>query len=763
LELAALLASQALAAATTYYLDADKGSDENKGTSPQSAWKSLDKANARSLAPGDSLLLKRGCVFRGNLAPKGSGREGAPIILGAYGEGARPVVSAPAADNPKKLAAITLFNQEYWTLRDLETVGGNTRGIFVSGNVANGLIRGISILDCYAHGVGGESTVENDKDNGCIILSTGFSNNTQFEGALIEGCEAADTKRWAGIMIFGAYDKTGRSALCAIRSCVAHDVYGDGIVMFECSDGVIEDCVAYECGKAPVKKVGTANGIWCWSSDRVVIQRCEAYRIHSPDIDGGGFDIDYSCHDCVIQHCYAHDNDGYGASIFGAMDDYFGDAALGVTSGAILRYNVLANNCRSGGKATMGDFYLGTWNKGAIAGARIYGNVSFWNPNGSAPALAAAGVTFAPGTTSLFRDNIVYSNSRSLVQVPEKGIELDGNCYYYAGTGMPIWKVGETAYGSFAIYTRTTGQDQDSLVDDPRLAAPTYHGVGDRPSAYALVSTSPCLGAGLPVEGEAPSATADIGAYQGSGVAAAEPPVPAASVGLDKSSLQLKAGDAVPLRAFVRPDEASDVKVAWDSSDESIAKVSINGTVTARKEGKATITAVTEDGGFQASCEVSVAVVTRVVDELGDFGQMESHSSGWYADGKDSDKWQNRDTTRICPFFGIGTDQDIVYHLGDIGSFEMVVGYCVADIVHDPAKYRFTALASPDGSTWTPVPVKSGVDDNKKWLLTTYSPAGSLPAGTNYLKFVFYDNEKGWTTELSKVTILTRGDPEFRD
>ena len=51
----------------TYYLDATAGSDENEGTSPEKAWKTLDKASTFKYQPGDALFLKRGETFEGVL------------------------------------------------------------------------------------------------------------------------------------------------------------------------------------------------------------------------------------------------------------------------------------------------------------------------------------------------------------------------------------------------------------------------------------------------------------------------------------------------------------------------------------------------------------------------------------------------------------------------------------------------------------------------------------------------------------------------
>ena len=60
------------------------------------------------------------------------------------------------------------------------------------------------------------------------------------------------------------------------------------------------------------------------------------------------------------------------------------------------------------------------------------------------------------------------------------------------------------------------------------------------------------------------------------------------------------------LTATVTPDDATDKSVTWSSSDDTIATVDANGKVTALKEGTATITATTNDGGFTASCIITV-------------------------------------------------------------------------------------------------------------------------------------------------------------
>lgn len=77
-------------------------------------------------------------------------------------------------------------------------------------------------------------------------------------------------------------------------------------------------------------------------------------------------------------------------------------------------------------------------------------------------------------------------------------------------------------------------------------------------------------------------------------------------VRLDKTATTLVEGDTEELMATVMPENATDKGIEWKSDNESVATVSQTGLVTALKDGSATITVKTNDGGFRASCEVTV-------------------------------------------------------------------------------------------------------------------------------------------------------------
>lgn len=81
--------------------------------------------------------------------------------------------------------------------------------------------------------------------------------------------------------------------------------------------------------------------------------------------------------------------------------------------------------------------------------------------------------------------------------------------------------------------------------------------------------------------------------------------IPVTGVSLNKTELALGVGDAQYLTATVSPATA-ETTLSWKSSDTEVATVTKSGKVTALAPGSATVTVTTEDGGFSASCIVTV-------------------------------------------------------------------------------------------------------------------------------------------------------------
>ena len=67
----------------TFYMSAN-GSDNNDGTTPETAWRSISRLNEAELVRGDMVLFERGGVWRGELISK------AGVTYAAYGAGEKP-------------------------------------------------------------------------------------------------------------------------------------------------------------------------------------------------------------------------------------------------------------------------------------------------------------------------------------------------------------------------------------------------------------------------------------------------------------------------------------------------------------------------------------------------------------------------------------------------------------------------------------------------------------------------------------------------
>ncbi len=90
--------------------------------------------------------------------------------------------------------------------------------------------------------------------------------------------------------------------------------------------------------------------------------------------------------------------------------------------------------------------------------------------------------------------------------------------------------------------------------------------------------------------------------------------VPVTGVTIDKTEISIVEGESQKLGATVAPDNATDKKVTWTSSDNTVATVDGSGNVTAVKAGSATITA--KAGDKTATCSVTVTAKEIVLNEI---------------------------------------------------------------------------------------------------------------------------------------------------
>ena len=104
--------------------------------------------------------------------------------------------------------------------------------------------------------------------------------------------------------------------------------------------------------------------------------------------------------------------------------------------------------------------------------------------------------------------------------------------------------------------------------------------------------------------------------------------VPVSQITLNKAETSISVGNSETLTATVAPENAANKALTWASSDEDVATVAPDGTVTAVKAGAATITATAADGsGKSATCTVTVIGGTTPSQPGGSTGGSSGGSS----------------------------------------------------------------------------------------------------------------------------------------
>ena len=435
---------------TSFHLDSDTGNDAHDGSSPEFAWRTIGRANRQTLAPGDRLLFKRGCTWHEPLRLAGLGTAAAPIIVSTFGAGPRPRLMADetVVANNGSIA--------WLEVRGLEICGtipfdphqreqGQQHGIaFACADIAEGL----RIVDCVVHDVSGKGILFN-------ALTTG---KTIFADWLVSGCEVY--RAGTGIATDGPWPPLPDLESCyqchsryLVEHCRVHDIATDGIVLYYCQDGIIEHCTAWRTGIGRCPR--TPVGIWLFIARRCFIQHCESYDNHTAGgkADGGGFDLDGGCVDCVMQYNYSHDNDGAGFLVCSW------DPAIAPTLRCTTRFNLSVNDGR----------------------ANDYASLQFWQAdscqtyNNTCITLISSCLKFASPTCDLlFANNLFIVDSDRDIPLVKAAFPMTGNRFehnlHWRRGGAARFEAGERQDLDLAAWIRAMSASGE-IEADPRLSA----------------------------------------------------------------------------------------------------------------------------------------------------------------------------------------------------------------------------------------------------------------------------------------------------
>lgn len=108
------------------------------------------------------------------------------------------------------------------------------------------------------------------------------------------------------------------------------------------------------------------------------------------------------------------------------------------------------------------------------------------------------------------------------------------------------------------------------------------------------------------------------------------PMYPVTGVSVAPSSLDMRVGDIKHLKATVRPSNATNPEVIWETSNTNVVVVDESGTIEAVGEGTAEITAITADGGYTATVRISVEEYIPVTEILISSGSITLEAGDLY-------------------------------------------------------------------------------------------------------------------------------------
>ncbi len=419
--LLALASCLATANAAVYHLDSLNGDDSTSGLSPALAWRSLEKANATELKPGDQLLFKAGGRWSGQFIPKGGGAPKARVLIGRYGDGPLPRLDGEG----QHLDTVLLKNISFIEMADLEITNHGPKsapwrtGVTVLADGV-GTMQRVYLQRLYVHDINGDLRKTHE---GCgIFMEAKGTNDSHFDGLLIEQCRIERTDR-NGICQRG----TGkvRSIHVTIRENTLEDIGGDGIKLWGTNGGIIEKNVVRN---ARARCDDYAAGIWPFVCDDTLIQFNEVSGTKGIK-DGQGFDADYNCRRSVFQYNYSHHNEGGFILVCGPEKS--------VNESPVVRYNITVHDgikssrvFHFGGKSTNTLVHNNTiitgadqnlpmilqtkWQGGVCENARFANNLFMVEPGGRATS------DFTHGKRNVFESNLFCGRHEGL----PKGVAL---------------------------------------------------------------------------------------------------------------------------------------------------------------------------------------------------------------------------------------------------------------------------------------------------------------------------------------------------
>lgn len=448
-----------------YYVDSTRGADANSGHEADQAWRSLDKVNETTFAPGDRILFAAGSRWEGQLHPKGSGAAGRPIVVDRFGAGPLPVIDGAGSVGR---GVVHLHNQSYWEVNRLELTNnaekeGDRRGVKISAANA-GLIRHVHLKGLYIHhikGIVGQSITAKNTGGIGVFIEADDLKDTRYDDVLIEKCRIETVDNTGIFTHSGARGSNSttrpnwerrRITGLRIRGNRINDIAKNAMIIRMADAGLIEHNVCWDTAF----RTGTGNTMFSRSSRDTVFQYNEGYLNRSRDYDGSMYDADLDSPGCIFQYSYSHDNN----------HGLFWMCTTQPDANVIVRYNISQND--------KGKIFCINY---ANTSCYIYNNVVFV-PEHLSPVIIDE--RRDADKTYYFYNNIIYNMSP---------------------TATYNWRNAKRRFSNnvfFGHHPEGEPGGPGKLTSDPKFVNPGSGALGiDTLDGYKLRADSPCIDSGL--------------------------------------------------------------------------------------------------------------------------------------------------------------------------------------------------------------------------------------------------------------------------
>ena len=483
------------AGATNYYISA-KGNDAANGLSPRTSWLTIAKINRSTFSPGDSILFKRGDAWREGEALYGlsNGAPGHPVVFGAYGKGAKPLI----------LASKDISSPSFWTKSSENNIWKTTSKVNITKKDLN---RGGQITPDVAN------LIFNNEQS--IGVKKRFLTDLKVQGDFSLNLGDTLLYMYSSVNPSKYYKKIEATG---IRNCenninVVNGHYltfidldiryskNNGLFLQDCSNIEISNCNFSWIGGCyfPIQTfmkssspspVRMGNGVQLWKGNSdVTVKYCNINQIYDAGISPQGAGSIYTIknlrfHHNLINNCF------YSFEFWGHPSASTGDS--------IFFENNTCLNAGSGWSALQRPGL-----KHGAAHLKLYSSD-----------MVFSNVFIRNNIFDKSVDLCLYSQQENSVSNTDKMWEaftLDNNCYYQASNENPVirWRGGAAKgggdyfMGDLKAYQAKSGKEYHSLFADPKLT-----------SKNTLQPGSPAIDAGIdvgyPYSGSAP----DMGAFE---------------------------------------------------------------------------------------------------------------------------------------------------------------------------------------------------------------------------------------------------------